>query len=282
MEEKKSFFALLDSKSAVLLGGVGGLLVLCSIGFFVMLGLVFSGKVNLGSFSANTTNGNVAVAPNTNNNQPLPPPPTVPKTAKPVVELFVMSYCPFGLQMQKAYLATWKLLGSKADISIKYVSYAMHGKKEVDENTRQYCIGKEQPTKLIAYLQCFSGKDDYVGCLKEAGVNESKVNSCVSATDKQFGITAKYNDQSTWLSGRYPVYPIYSGLNEKYGVQGSPTLIINGAEAQVGRTPEAVKQAICAGFENAPSECAQTLSNTNYDPGFGWTTGSGATAAECG
>ncbi|OGH93955.1 MAG: hypothetical protein A2538_03775 [Candidatus Magasanikbacteria bacterium RIFOXYD2_FULL_41_14] len=277
MEEKKSFFELLDSKSAMIFGGVGGLLVLCTIGFFVMLGLVFGGKIKLGGSAvvAYDASGQPAAQ------APTTPPANIPKTAKPVVELFVMSYCPYGLQMQKAYLAAWKLLGSKADMSVKYVDYAMHGKKEVDENTRQYCIGKDQPTKLIAYLECFSGKDDYVACLKEAGVNESKVSSCVASTDKQFGITAKYDDQSSWLSGRYPIYPVHADLNEKYGVQGSPTLIINGVEAQVGRTSEAVKQAICAGFENAPAECSQTLTNVNFDSGFGWTTGSGATAAEC-
>lgn len=268
MDEKKSFFALLDSKSALILGGVGGLLVLCTLGFFVMLGLVFGGKVSLGGTGAVAYDNSASAVADTAG-QPLPPPPTVPKTKKPVVELFVMSYCPFGLQMEKAYLPAWNLLKDKADISVKFVSYAMHGKKEVDENTRQYCIGKEQPTKLISYLQCFVGKDDAAGCLKQAGVSESKVNSCMGAADKQFGITAKFDDQASWLSGRYPIYPIHADLNEKYGVQGSPTLVINGVEAQVGRTPEAVKQAICAGFENVPSECNTTLPNTGYSSGFG-------------
>ena len=259
MSEKKTFFASLEPKSALLVGLLGGLLALGTIGFIVMGTIYLWG----GEKDASKTDYGIT------------------KMEKPTAELFIMSYCPYGLQMQKAYLAAWKLLGSKADMSVKYVDYAMHGKKEVDENTRQYCIGKDQPTKLIAYLECFSGKDDYVACLKEAGVNESKVSSCVASTDKQFGITAKYDDQSSWLSGRYPIYPVHADLNEKYGVRGSPTLIINGVEAQVGRTSEAVKQAICAGFENAPAECSQTLTNVNFDSGFGWTTGSGATAAEC-
>ncbi len=283
MEDKKSFFALLDSKSALILGGVGGLLSLCTLGFFVLLWMGMGGKVSLKGAQVAANNNVIAPAAQNGGNQPLPPPPTVPKTKKPKVELFVMSYCPFGLQMEKAYLPAWNLLKDKADVSVKFVSYAMHGKKEIDENTRQYCIGKEQPAKLISYLQCFVGKDDSGGCLKEAGVSESKVNSCMGATDKQFGITAKFDDQSTWLSGRYPIYPIHSDLNEKYGVQGSPTLVINGVEAQVGRTPEAVKQAICAGFENAPAECQQTLPNTGYGSGFGLALATGgASAAECG
>lgn len=257
--------------------------MLCTLGFLVMLWLVFGGKVSLGGGSNTVAYNTPAPSTPDTAGQPLPPPPTVPKTKKPVVELFVMSYCPFGLQMEKAYLPAWNLLKDKADISVKFVSYAMHGKKEVDENTRQYCINKEQPSKYISYLQCFVGKDDSAGCLKEAGVSESKVNSCMGDTDKQFGITAKYNDQSSWLSGRYPIYPIYGDLNTKYQVQGSPTLVINGVQAEVGRTPEAVKQAICAGFENAPSECQKTLPNTGYGSGFGLAVATGAApAAACG
>ncbi|OGH88481.1 MAG: hypothetical protein A3J93_04425 [Candidatus Magasanikbacteria bacterium RIFOXYC2_FULL_42_28] len=283
MEEKKSFFALLDSKSALILGGVGGLLVLCTLGFFIMLGLVFGGKVSLGGSGSAGYNAAIATAQDTAG-QPLPPPPTVPKTKKPVVELFVMSYCPYGLQMQKAYLPAWGLLRNEADISVKYVDYAMHGKKEIDENTRQYCVGEtHSEEELISYLQCFSGKDDSAACLKEAKISESKVNTCMASADKQFGITAKFDDKASWLSGNYPIYPIHTELAQKYGVQGSPTLIINGVEAQVSRTPEAVKQAICAGFENPPSECDEALPNIGFQSGFGWVSSSGQDApVDCG
>lgn len=70
--------------------------------------------------------------------------PTTPtaavKSDKPTVELFVMSYCPYGTQMEKALIPAKELLGDKANISIKFVAYTMHGAKETQENTRQYCI----------------------------------------------------------------------------------------------------------------------------------------------
>lgn len=279
MEEKKSFFELLDAKSALIVGVVAGFLIICTIGFFIMLFMALNGKLNL--FVAAKDEPVIAnQQPTANNNQPAPA--NIPKSNKPIVEVFVMSYCPFGLQMEKAVLPAWELLKNKADISIKFVSYAMHGLKEVEENTRQYCIATEQADKYIAYLKCFTGKDDFASCLKEAKVSESKMNACVSATDKKFGTIVKYNDQSTWLSGRYPVYPVHADLNTKYGVQGSPTLIINGVEASVGRTPEAVKQAICAAFNSAPSECGTTLSAASPVAGFGTGTGAATGGAECG
>ncbi len=279
MSDKKTFFESLEPKSALIVGVVAGFLVLGTIGFLVTLGILLGGNNNADLASDdNTTTVNANV---TNNTPPVIP--TVPKAKKPKVELFVMSYCPYGLQMEKAYLPAWNLLKDKADISLKFVSYAMHGLKEVEENTRQYCIAKEQEDKFIAYLTCFAAKDDTPGCLKEAKINESKMNSCVTKANKDFGVMDKYNDQASWLSGRYPIYPIHQAENDQYGVQGSPTLVINGQEASVSRTPEAVKLAICAGFENAPKECETVLSNASPQPGFGSGTAAAAVdPAACG
>ena len=51
-------------------------------------------------------------------------------------------------------------------------------------------------------------------------------------------------------------------LTDKYGVTGSPTLIINGVDYSGARTSEAYKQAICSAFKTAPAECNQSLSTT--------------------
>lgn len=284
---KKDFFELLDPKSALTVGLIGGFLSVGTIGFLVLGSMFLKGNVSFERTPvAVAETGNV---PEVQQAVDTTPPANIPKTDKPKVELFVMSYCPYGLQMEKALMPAWDLLKNKADISVKFVSYIMHGKEEIDENTREYCIQKEQPSKFATYLKCFyagvSGQaPDYKSCLTQAGVNTTQLNSCVSKTDKQFGITDKFNDQSTWLSGRYPLYPIHESDNSKYGVQGSPTLVINGVEAQVGRTPEAVKSAICAAFNNTPAECNNVLSNLSFQPGFGLAQGAaaGATDPGCG
>ncbi|MEK7212883.1 MAG: hypothetical protein AAB678_00395 [Patescibacteria group bacterium] len=279
MEEKKSFFDNLDPKSALIAGLIFGVLLIGTIGFVVMLVTNYSGKA--GANVQAKVDDTAAVA---NNQQDATPPATaVTKTDRPKAELFVMSYCPYGLQMEKAFLPAWELLKNKADFSIKFVSYAMHGLKELEENTRQYCLAKNFSAKFIPYLKCFTGKDDYKACLTEAGVSESSLASCVNDTNKKFGILDKYNDQSTWLSGRFPQYPVNADLNQTYGVQGSPTLILNGVEVSSARTPEAVKQLICSGFVSPPAECSQTLSAAAVGPGFGNTAAaSGGANAGCG
>ncbi len=281
MDSNKSLFSNLNPQTALLLGLVGGFLTLGTIGFIVLGVWVLNGGVSQGS-------GRVAMAEPSQQDiaRALPPPPVVPKSDRPKVELFVMSYCPFGLQMQKGYVEAWNLLQKKADIDVKFVSYAMHEKKEVDENTVQYCIEKEQGAKYLSYVQCFAGSGDSATCRRSAGVNEGSLSACINKANADFGILDQYNDKTKWLSGRYPVYPIHKDLNDKYQVQGSPTLVINGVQADVSRSPEAIKQAICAAFNNPPKECGQTLSTLAYVAGFGMQVdnqaGGAAAGAGCG
>jgi len=204
-----------------------------------------------------------------------------PKAEKPDVKVFVMSYCPFGLQMEKAYLPVYSLLKDKADFGIYFVDYIMHEKKELDENLRQYCIEKEENEKYPAYLDCFVKKGVFETCLNEANVDRNKLASCASQTDQEFDITALYNDKTAWLNGTYPKFDVNKDLNEKYGVQGSPTVIINDKEVSVNpRTPEAFKNLVCQAFADAPAECSQTLSNEIPSSGIGEGT-SGNSGGSC-
>ncbi|HDJ96441.1 MAG TPA: hypothetical protein ENG45_00005, partial [Candidatus Aenigmarchaeota archaeon] len=191
----------------------------------------------------------------------------VPKREKADVKLFVMSFCPFGLQAEKALLPVMKLLKDKADISIHFVYYAMHGEKEVYENLRQFCIQKEQKEKFYDYLLCFVQSGDAEKCIGEAGIDASKLRACMDDTDKRYGITENLNNRSTWYNGRFPRFDIDLDLNKKYNVQGSPTLVINDKVVRVTRSPEAFKEAICSGFNTPPEECNEKLSTKQASPG---------------
>jgi len=205
-----------------------------------------------------------------------------PKTDKPKVELFVMSHCPYGTQIEKGILPVVKALSGKIDFQLKFVDYAMHDKKELDEQTRQYCINKEQGAKFIPYLECFLKAGDSSACVKEQKVDEKKLASCVSATDKQFKISETYSNKDSWGS-QFPPFPIYKDDNTKYGVQGSPTLVINGKQISAGRDAASLAKAICGAFNDgkAPKECQNKFASESPAPGFGTGTqaaGSGSDA----
>ena len=196
----------------------------------------------------------------------------IPKSDKPTVELFVMSYCPYGLQMERGYIPAIEQLGNKIDAKLKFVGYTLHGQKEVDENTRQYCIQKDQPTKLNAYLKCFWKKSsgESVACMKTVGINAFQVKSCMDATNKQYAPTEKD-------------YSINKEEAAAYDVQGSPTLVINGVVAETQRDSDSILKAICSAFSNPPAECSKQISSAAPAAGFDdQSGGSGSGSASCG
>ena len=205
-------------------------------------------------------------------------PQEVPKSDKPEVQLFVMSHCPFGTQAEKGIIPVVELLGGKIDFDIKYVNYVMHGEKEVVEQLNQYCIKAEQEDKFLPYLKCFLKEGDGESCLTETGIDKVKLESCAEKTDTEFKITENLGNPS----GRYPAFLINDEESKKYGVRGSPTLVVNDKVVSSSRSPAAYLATICSAFNEAPEECEQELSSANPSSGFGYkATGSASTAAQC-
>lgn len=205
------------------------------------------------------------------------------KSARPKVELFVMSHCPYGTQIEKGFIPVAEKLGGKIDYSIKFCDYAMHGEKEVYEQLNQYCINKTQPAKYLTYLKCFLNAGESEKCLADSGIDVGKMKSCAADTDKQFKITELFKDKASYVSGQFSQFNIYKDDNKKYGVQGSPTLVINGEQISAGRDSAALLKAVCSGFDKQPEECKAELSSAAPTPGFGsGAAAAGQDAASCG
>lgn len=261
-------FDNLSGKQGVIFGLISGMGLSAIIGFIILTPTLLKTSADAKNLATNHQT-QPAVQQQTPAATQTQQPNNLPKSDKPGVELFVMSHCPYGLQMEKALIPAYELLKNKADITIRFVSYAMHGKSEVEENTRQYCAQQQNKDRYYTYLNCYADSGDSAGCMKTSGLNENKINSCVNTTNKQFAIIDKYNDQTTWLNGKYPQYPINEVLNTKYGVQGSPTLVINGVQVEADRTPDGLKSVICSAFNNPPAECGQTLTGVSPQAGLG-------------
>ena len=180
---------------------------------------------------------------------------SIPKKEKADVQIFVMSYCPFALQIEKAFLPVYRLLKEKINFKLRFVNYTMHGKKECEENLRQYCIQREEKRKIIDYLDCFIHKKNYKECFREVKINEKKVEDCMEKIKKKFEF--KNNK-----------FELDEELNKKYKIRGSPTFVINNVVIDVERSPEAIKELICTTLKNKPSLCRKQLSKEIPSPGF--------------
>lgn len=205
-------------------------------------------------------------------------PADTPKTAKPEVLLFTMSYCPYGNQAEEGIGPVVKALGNDVEIQPHYVIYAnyrgggpdlcldaenkycsMHGINELNEDVRELCIYKYEKAKYWDYVLDVNNKCN-VGNIEECweGVAKSK------GIDTERAKTCQKNEALTLLAKEVE-------LNSKYEVSGSPMLFINGAQYQGARTPDAYKAGICSGFNTPPGSCSAQLS-----------TQGAAAAGECG
>jgi len=193
------------------------------------------------------------------------------KTARPVADLFVMAFCPYGTQAETVMRPVVDLLGPTADIRVRYITttngttagdvISLHGPAEAREDLRQLCILKATPARYWDYLKLFNDQCYPVwqntsaldSCRKNItaalGIDLTKTESCATGSTGLSLLNADENDATT------------------YGVTGSPTLIINGVEYAGSRTPEGYKEAICNSFDTPPAACNTTLSSSPASSG---------------
>ena len=185
----------------------------------------------------------------------------IPKSDKPKIELFVMTHCPYGTQAEKGILPVIRALGDTINAKIRFVHYFMHEPEE-NETFRQVCIREEQPKKYLDYLECFLEDGDSDRCLIKAKIDKAKLEVCIDS-----GKSDEY-------------YAEDSELSKGYGVEGSPTLVINGVQSRSRRDSASYLNTICSAFNEAPEECETELSSTSPSPGFGYAEGKD-TGAQC-
>lgn len=180
----------------------------------------------------------------------------VPKSDKPLVQLFIWGYCPYGVQAQGPLAEVADLLGNYADFkAVMY--YDGHGEYETQQNKIQECIQEVAPEKYwdyaagfveTIYPKCSStrtvecDKTESIKLMNSVGIDSNQVMGCVSTKGESL---------------------ISDALNyaKENGVSGSPTLMINGVKVNVARNAEAFKSAVCEAFSDAPEECATVLNS---------------------
>ena len=203
-------------------------------------------------------------------------PQEVVKSDKPIIDAYVFSYCPYGTQFEKGLIPVYDLLKNKAEFNIVFIG-AMHGKFEETESLRQLCILKNYgKDKLFEYLDKFNTNAEVGNCQG----TDTCVNPIIESIYTQLAIDK--NKINTCMTSDAPaLYQADEQKSASNGVSGSPTLIINGAEAQSARDSESIKQIVCSAFTTMPAECAQTLSSASPSPGFGGSTTAASTGAQC-
>jgi thioredoxin 1 len=185
------------------------------------------------------------------------------KSDQPMLSAFVVSRCPFGLQMQRIMANITDMIPEAARyMEVRYIGSAlengtitsMHGEQEAQENLRQICIREEQPDKYWNYVKCYMKEGKSEECLKSTSVDTGKLDSCMDDTGRGSAYAKEDFAQAS-----------------KYGITGSPTLVMGGKEVSEfdfatnttnGRSPEALKELLCCGFDKEPDFCEVRLNES--------------------
>jgi len=200
------------------------------------------------------------------------------KSDSPVLEAFIVSQCPFGLQMQRILNEAIKSIPQLENfITVEYIGeiennqiQSMHGEEEAQENLRQICLREEQKDKYWPYVECYMKEGKIAEYLSSTGVDQEKLTSCMKDTNR--GIAYAQKDFTR---------------QDEFKVDGSPTLIINNELVSEfgfgGRNPEAIKQIICCAAQNKLSFCDQTLSTEEAAASFSstYSDGNSGASASC-
>ena len=121
----------------------------------------------------------------------------VSRMGKPTLELFVMSYCPFGVQAEEKIFPIVKEFGDKIDFKLQFIAQekatvslqevtpftSLHGYPEVAENIRQLLIAREYPDKYLDYILCRGKKLDksWEDCAEKYGIDVAKIQALFDA-----------------------------------------------------------------------------------------------------
>jgi len=115
----------------------------------------------------------------------------VSRIGKPTVELFVMSYCPYGVQTEEQLIPIMKAFGDNIDFRLQFIAeekaasstqditpfVSLHGYPEVAENIRQLLITQEYPDRYLDYILCRGKKLDksWEDCAQKLGIDVEKI-----------------------------------------------------------------------------------------------------------
>ena len=123
----------------------------------------------------------------------------IARMGKPTLELFVMSYCPYGVQAEEKVIPIVKKFGDQIDFKLQFIAQekeesssqeitpftSLHGYPEVAENIRQLLIAQEYPDKYLDYILCRGKKLDksWEDCAEKLGIDVAKIQALFDAPE---------------------------------------------------------------------------------------------------
>ena len=161
------------------------------------------------------------------------------KGGVPTLEMYVMSQCPYGVQVVNAVAPVKQQLGDGLNLKIGYIGagspgsfQSLHGPAEVKGDIAQLCAAKQAPKKFLDMIVCQNKNPRAVDtnwkeCATQAGIDAAALETCVNGDEGQQLLAAAFAE------------------SQAKGAQGSPTMILNGKPYDGGRKTRDFLKATC-------------------------------------
>ena len=150
----------------------------------------------------------------------------IARMGKPTLELFVMSYCAFGVQAEEKVIPIVKKFGNAINFKLQFIAQekeesslqeitpftSLHGYPEVAENIRQLLIAREYPDKYLDYILCRGKKLDksWEDCAQKLGIDVAKIQALFDAPEAA------------------QLFRENIARAEALGIKASPTILVDG------------------------------------------------------
>ena len=150
----------------------------------------------------------------------------IARMGKPTLELFVMSYCPFGVQAEEKIIPIVKELGEQIDFKLRFIAQekaepsahditpftSLHGYPEVAENIRQLLIAQEYPDRYLDYILCRGKKleKSWEDCAEKLGIDVARIQALYDAPETEQLLRENIK------------------RSEELGIRASPTILVDG------------------------------------------------------
>ena len=157
------------------------------------------------------------------------------------LEFYVMSKCPFGVQVAQGIKPVLDEIGDAVDFRMDYIVNekdgkltAMHGEPELKGNIIQLCAMKHYPDvkKYMGFIDCWNADwrkipAGWESCADKAGMDKGKLRSCSDGKEGE-GLQRESMKRA-----------------QAKNAQGSPTIFLAGEAYRGGRSKNDFMRAIC-------------------------------------
>ncbi len=166
---------------------------------------------------------------------------------KTVLDLYVMSMCPYGVEAENWLLPFVEKFKDKIELNIYFIMSvrdgilsSLHGEEEIKENKRQIIIQKYNYDKYYKYLNCINNNpNNFDNCLAGAEINKKEIDSLSMLYGNKLLVS---NFQRT----------------ERLKINASPTLYINNVRYEGELDKDHLLRKICdSNKNNFIQECKQ-------------------------